>query len=348
MTDGLLASLPGPKLTGAGRNDIFVLQREKAGGMISFLVNRSEKEFFGSFDGHKLRIAPKGSVLLKEKDFCCQQVSEDEPVKLPDGWKLEFESNHVPLCNWNVADEQGHSEVCNLLERQTCLSGAEYKVYTSRFLFTGEQIPLTLVLEESSIDGVAKVFLNDVEIKDFKREQVYDCLNVTADIGFALRCGTTPTENMLRIEVEGKGDGLREMPYLYGNFKCEHRYAYKSLPFLEAVETVQDLDNLLPWNVLGYGSFSGTGSYAKDFVITEAGTYKLLLGRVEDVAEVFIDGKAVKTIAWPPYECLLGHFVAGTHELRINIANGPGNRDRLAGLPAGLLGPVSLIRLANS
>jgi hypothetical protein len=35
---------------------------------------------------------------------------------------------------------------------------------------------------------------------------------------------------------------------------------------------------------------------------------------------------------------------AGTHRLTVEVTNAPANRNRAAGLPAGLLGPVRLYR----
>jgi hypothetical protein len=348
LTDQLLSELPGPAVEGEGANDIFVLQREKDGKTISFLVNRAEREFSGRFMGKELRIAPKGSVLLPGR--LPEQKKLSSVDILADKWTLEFEQNHIPLGYWNVADIDSDIPAdvyfpvkkLNLLDRQmeSDESPKGRKRYQTRFLFTGSAVPLKLVLEESSLSGDCKVFVNQVEITDFRREQIYDCLNITAEIGHALRCGTTPAENIITIE----GEGLSEVPYLYGNFRCEYRHAHRSLPYLTTVEKVQHLNGLQPWNVLGYGTFSGTGTYARQIDISKAGEYQLLLGQVEDIAEVFIDGRSVAVLPWPPYECSLGKLEAGTHELKIEITNGPGNRDRLAYLPAGLLGPVSIGR----
>jgi hypothetical protein len=68
------------------------------------------------------------------------------------------------------------------------------------------------------------------------------------------------------------------------------------------------------------------------------------LGRVEDVAVVRVDGRRLASLAWPPYTCSLADVAPGEHELSIEVTNGPANRNRAAGLPAGLLGPVRLLR----
>ncbi|MFA7232215.1 MAG: glycosyl hydrolase, partial [Victivallaceae bacterium] len=285
-----LSDLPGPEVEGTGSNDIFVLQRENNGKIVSFLVNRAEREFNGLFEGQKLQIAPKGSALLWNRCSANRPaLATGESVNLNEQWEVEFEPNQVPLCCWNAVDINGRIHNYNLMERQKDPLDAqrERKIYISRFLFTGNQIPLKLVLEESSIAGDWKVFVNKIEIQEFRREQVYDCMNITADIGHVLRWSSTPTENIITIETEGESNGLFEVPYLYGNFKCEHRHAHKSLPYLTAAEHMQMTEGLQSWNVLGYGTFSGTAHYVKKIDISRAGSYFLKLGRVEDVAEVF-------------------------------------------------------------
>lgn len=352
MDGQLLSNLPGPVIEGNGCNDIFILQREKEREKISFLFNRSEQEFHGRFEEQELRIAPRGSVLIRGKSVPVPQPSMVKPVTLSGEWTLEFQSNHVPLCHWKVMELNGKEQddsylpckCVNLMDRQTeTLNTAKHKRYKSRFLFTGNEIPLKLVLEESSIAGKWKVFVNDLEIKEFRKEPLYDCMNIAADIGHALRGGTTPAENVITIDTTGNECGLFEMPYLCGDFKCEHRYAHKSLPYLVNATHPQLLNGLQSWGVLGYGTYSGTASYTKQIEIQQAGAYWLSLGRVEDIAEVFIDGKSIAVLPWTPYECRLEYLASGSHELRIDITNGPGNRDRLAGLPSGLLGPVCLI-----
>ena len=72
--------------------------------------------------------------------------------------------------------------------------------------------------------------------------------------------------------------------------------------------------------------------------------YVLDLGRVEDLAELKVDGKSIAILAWPPYRCRLPQLAQGEHELEIIVANAPANRNRAAHLPAGLLGPVRLLR----
>ena len=134
------------------------------------------------------------------------------------------------------------------------------------------------------------------------------------------------------------------MPYLYGGFTCEYRHAYRSLPFLKGSEMNIEPESLLPWQTLGFPAFSGSAEYSVEFEIAESGEYSLDLGRVDDIADIFVDERHLTLLPWGPYKCHIGNMEKGVHSLRIVVANGPGNHDRLAMLNAGLLGPVKLFK----
>ena len=113
---------------------------------------------------------------------------------------------------------------------------------------------------------------------------------------------------------------------------------------MEGPTRLRDLEVLEPWDMLGYPTFSGSVLYRRSVGVEKAGEFVLDLGRVEDIASVSLDGKPCAVLAWPPYRCGLGALSPGRHDLAIEVTNGPGNRNRAAGLPAGLLGPVRLLR----
>ena len=141
------------------------------------------------------------------------------------------------------------------------------------------------------------------------------------------------------------------------------------------------LDKLASWTELPLGEegrhFSGTATYTATFTCADArervppasnavSALTLDLGEVETVADVFVNGKKVRTLWTPPYRCAIGEFVKdGANELRVDVTTtwfnrlaydaGLPEKDRktwtIAGpkkgtppKPAGLLGPVSLRR----
>jgi len=138
------------------------------------------------------------------------------------------------------------------------------------------------------------------------------------------------------------------------------------------------LDRLVSWSEIGGFSaaahaYSGTVVYETSFDAIE-GKLALDLGRVETVAEVFVNGRKVRTLWCEPYVCDVSDFVSvGRNQLRIAVTGTWHNRvffdqtlpekdrktwtlyvtpvreDVLSSLvPQGLLGPVRLRALGGS
>jgi hypothetical protein len=297
-------------------------------------------------------VPPRGSLLWKaSQEERILPPAPEGALDLSAGWEVEFAPNHVPLNFWHVVRPSppvGPSFVAgegyDLMRRETDPAGPGDSAvsYFCRFMLTGAIPDARLVLEESTVTGEWTVYVNGVPVREWRRARVYDCRNLEASVGALLRGGSNPTLNVVRIDAAGPGRGLQEVPYLYGSFTGEYRYGHLSFPFLRGPSGTFQLDVLLPWDVLGYPTFSGTAVYRRRFGIQTTGDYLLDLGRVEDCAAVAVDGRPAEVRAWPPYRCLLAGLAAGEHELRVEVTNPPANRNRAAGLPAGLLGPVRL------
>ena len=130
------------------------------------------------------------------------------------------------------------------------------------------------------------------------------------------------------------------------------------------------LERLASWTDLPIGEegrhFSGTATYTTTFEAKAGEPLTLDLGEVETIADVFVNGKKVRTLWAPPYRCVIGDFVKdGVNDLRVDVTTtwfnrlaydaGLPEKDRktwtIAGpkkgtppLPAGLLGPVRLAK----
>ena len=130
------------------------------------------------------------------------------------------------------------------------------------------------------------------------------------------------------------------------------------------------LEKLASWTDLQLGEegrhFSGTATYMTTFDGKVGAPLALDLGEVETVAEVFVNGQKARTLWTPPYWCEIGDLVKdGRNELCVDVTTTWFNRLAYdAGLPekerktwtiagpkkgtplkpAGLLGPVKLIR----
>lgn len=350
----MLATLPGVGVLGDGASDVFVLRRERDGERISFAFNRREQEFIGQVDGTEIVIPPREGILIENG-----QPPEHIPapgadaLDISSGWEVEFEDNQLPLNFWHASATEPRPSATfvslpgfDLMEREPdpLGEGDGPAVYWCRFMLTGQIPDARIVIEDSTITGDWKVSVNDIAIDDWERVVEFDCRNLHAPVGHALRGGSTPTLNVLRIETSGPGRGLHEVAYLYGSFTCGYRYGHLSYPFVEGRPGLINLRSLQPWSAIGYPTFSGAAVYRTQIEIAQTGDYVLDLGRVADCAGVSLDGVEVAVLPWPPYRCILPAVSAGMHELAIDVCNPPANRSRASGLVAGLLGPVRVGR----
>lgn len=357
LDEKLLASLPGTKVEGQGARDVLALKREKEGETLTFLFNRREDWFEGTVEGQAVTLPPRGSALLRQSQPESVQIlppAGEDAVDVSSGWHVSFQPNHLPLSFWHVSSLVSqpppvfeHGRGYDLMRRDPDPVGdGENAVrYYNRFMLTGEIPDARLVIEDSTITGEWKAYVNGVPIEGWKRSAVFDCRNLEADIGHALRGGSTPTLNVVAVETSGFGRGLHEVPYLYGSFTGEYRYGHLSFPFIRGGAGDKVLGVLQPWNALGYPTFSGEAVYLRNVEMPEEGDYLLDLGRVEDCAAVSVDGQPIAVLPWPPYRCALKNLTQGSHELAVEVTNPPANRNRAAGLVAGLLGPVRLVRI---
>ncbi len=100
---------------------------------------------------------------------------------------------------------------------------------------------------------------------------------------------------------------------------------------------------LKSWNQCGLEAFSGYVDYATKFEVQSAGgSVRLDLGRVQHLAEVWVNGRSVGARLWAPYEFeLTQHVRPGTNAVRIRVGNLIAN-NMGAAAEAGLFGPVQL------
>lgn len=339
-----LEQLPGPVLLGEGKTDVLVQQRMIDGRQVAFLFNRSSRAFSGTFDGVPVWLPPSGGTLFTGCPLP-HPLDNATPVMEIRGWTMEFPENHVPLSCWHYRGPNGEYRTFRLLEREQPASPPDPATeLETRFLYAGEKRPVRLVLEESTFRGHWRCFVNEVEIRDFLPSREYDCCNRSADITAALVTGSNPSLNRIRFLPEDGNCAMIETPRLYGQFKAEFRHAGKTLPFLESADGKMPADPLRPWSACGYGTYSGSAQYTANLPVAEEGDYLLDLGRVEDLAEVYLNGRSAAVLISPPYVAPIGFLKRGNYRLQITVSNGPGNRERLADLTSGLLGEVVLCK----
>lgn len=114
-----------------------------------------------------------------------------------------------------------------------------------------------------------------------------------------------------------------------------------------------EIERLQSWRELGFGFYSGRVLYRKK--ISTGGKFKrawLDLGKVEHYVEVFVNGRLVDTLLWPPYEIeITAGLKEGENDIVLVVANSLANRfawdvwgtrGKGKAEPSGILGPACL------
>jgi len=97
----------------------------------------------------------------------------------------------------------------------------------------------------------------------------------------------------------------------------------------------------------GWETFSGTLCYRTTFNLSaaQASVRFLDLGRVGDIAEIWVNDRRIGVRAWAPYVADLGDACqVGTNCLEVRVTNSMANAYDGSQLPSGLIGPVRLLR----
>jgi hypothetical protein len=116
------------------------------------------------------------------------------------------------------------------------------------------------------------------------------------------------------------------------------------------------VDELQPWSKWNLSWYSGRMLYRTDLAVLESDPptrWFLDLGDVQHYVEVWLNGKLVGTLLWPPYRIELTESLkAGNNDLVLVVSNSIANRfawdvwgtrGSAKAEPSGLLGPVTLL-----
>jgi hypothetical protein len=345
LSDELIESLPGVTLTGNGADNVFVHKRAIDSKHRYFLFNRGETYFTGWLENIPVSVPPGNSLLFDEYPPAVKKYCD---AKYIENFSINFDSNFAPLPFWEVKCGNNVISRLNLLERNVTPSLNETESITleSQFLWSGEASPVSLLLEESTFYGKFSVFVNGNKVEDFISAEIRDCRDRICDITSLLKTGTTATVNRISFCPEQPDGKLNELPYLYGNFKTEYRHGAE-LPHLTGDDGNFLLRGLVDWRNLGRGCFSGNAVYFADFEVKEPGKYHIDCGRVEDALECYLNEEYLSCCWRYPYCFEFEAYNKGKYRLELRVFNGPANRDRMYGLPAGLFGPVEISKVKS-
>ena len=319
-----LAKIPAPEVKGGSSENILIRRIRKGEAVRTFLFNRSNTVFRGTLDGVPLEIAPGQAGFAEEL-----HVREKGPPLTVSPWKLTFGLNCVPLRCWEASTQRVFDLIGKhgMGEWDRC-PGVWQAVFTvgsplEKVFFTTEEA--SLLKAEFSLNGTA--------LRDFRKADFRDCRELECEVSSLLK----PGRNILTC----RGDLMENAPYLRGRFTVQFPLGSAGYPVLASAPESWELTQPQDYRALGYGTFSGTAVYEGIVEIEHPGRYELDLDHADDSVKILLDGAEQGTLIAPPYrlEIELGK---GRHSIRLEVCNAPGNRDILAGLPAGLRGPVCL------
>lgn len=317
--DDFCSKLAAADLSGENADAVLIRKICKDDRIRTFMFNRSTNTFRGKFEGKNIEIAAGETGFADE--LTVKHTLPELQVPL---WKLSFAPNCVPLHFW----ETSSIESFDLLAKNNTglLPIAESGTY--RAVFTVES-PLYKVFFTTEEESLARVefFINDIPLKEYCKADFRDCRELECEITRFLKQG--------RNIITCRGELMENPPYLRGQFKVNFPYGSCGYPVLSAAPEVFDLTSLRDFRALGYGTFSGKAVYDGTAVVECDGTYSLKLNIVKDSVKVYVDGEEKAVLIAPPYRFDMT-LASGIHHIRLELCNAPGNRDIMAGVPAGL------------
>ncbi|MBE6385845.1 MAG: hypothetical protein E7048_09320 [Lentisphaerae bacterium] len=323
-TGDIVSSIPGPELKGEGSEAVLIRQFETADGTDTFIFNRSDLPFEGSFEGKKLLLEPGESKLASELATC----SPAQILPLPEIWTLRFEGlNSVPLTFWNY--RSGMIELFSLA-RQEEHPLAEAKEFHSNFLVSsGFRVFLTV--EENMLKKGA-FSVNGVPVTGFAKTRFRDCRDLECDITGHLNTGRSPLLNKITFT----GTPLfGSPPYLRGVFSARVPPGGENYPILTAAPGEYTFKDKADFRGFGYGTYSGPARCTAKAEVVQKEKYTIRFAAINDSACLFIDGEDQGIRIAPPYVWEV-ELSQGEHTIELEICNNSGNRDRNLGLPAGM------------
>ena len=319
--DDFIRKIAAPELTGEQAENVLLRRIRKDGKVRTFLFNRGKETFRGVYEGEALEIAPGEAGFADEL-----KAREKASLLIVKEWNLTFGPNCVPLHCW----ENHSSSAFDLIAKSN--TGAveipEEGRYYAVFTLEDPLEKVFFITEETTLSR-GSFELNGIELKDYCKADFRDCRELECEVTSFLKPG--------RNKVIFNGRLMENAPYLRGRFKVQFPLGNCGYPVLSAAPESFMLTSLRDYRTLGYGTFSGTARYEGTARISKAGRYRLDLKPAKDSVRIWIDGTERGTLIAPPHEPEI-ELAAGEHTIRLEVCNAPGNRDILAGLPAGLQG----------
>ena len=311
--------VPAPSLTGCNAEAVLLRQIRKDGAVRSFLFNRSRQTFHSTFNGKAISLPPGGACFADE----IATPQDAEALRISE-WDLRFEDNCVPLNYWEFSEGQAYDVIAKQDFGRCPIH--EINEYFAVFTLETPLENIMLTTEEATL-ARGSFALNGTPLQNFSKAKFRDCRELECDVTDLLK----PGRNILTF----KGILFENAPFLRGRFKVDFPYGSQGYPVLDSAPCIFKLKAAKDFRSLGYGTFAGKAFYHASVKIEKDALYTLDLKLVKDSVRIIIDGIEQGILIAPPY-AWTGQLAPGQHTIDLEVCNAPGNRDIMAGLPAGL------------
>ncbi|MBE6376288.1 MAG: hypothetical protein E7050_07470 [Lentisphaerae bacterium] len=313
------ALLPESPVSGENKKDILLRQIIREECLKTYLFNRSQKDFYGKFDGKEI-VIPAGVGGFTDEFIVKKNLSSKIEVK---SWQLNCSANHVPLHLWFYCG--GHIDLLQVNAHDPELFHPD-KIFYSEF-FAEKSLHLELITENAALQN-CEFYLNGKKLDKFEWTEFRDCREKSCVLEGLLLDG----KNQIGI----RGRILENPPYLRGNFYLSYPWGSSSLPWLKQWKMPIFFTDRIDLSSCGLCTYSGRVVCSAEITIDIPGEYVLDAEEIFDSGKLLIDGIDCGTKISRPF-CWKVHLDEGVHQLVLEICNAPGNRDIKSNLPTGII-----------
>lgn len=315
-----------------GEELVIIANIENGPDAISGTLNIDGSSFVVTIQSGELQFFTKDGQ-IDEKE---QPVLSSVKTELPDTLEVSFGGkNLLPIERWSDADGNA---VCKHFG-----AGEMYFDYSVKEEVTG----LCLKISKASMDKIDAIFIDGNRLTDYKEIKVF------ADdyVSFDFAAGSTVGSHILTIKTNGELPTFDRI-FIDGEFGVDieidepyflyDSYQYsldKFIPKTAKVVIGKRTDTLRTdesWCEQGNIFYSGSATYKLSLSLGDE--YKnaaLVLNEVNDVCEVYVDGKFKDKLMFAPYIAKLGDM-SGEHTVEIKVYNSMANAFEMYKEPSGI------------
>lgn len=315
-----------------GEELVVIANIENGPDAINGILNIKGNSFVVEIESGELQFFTKDGQIIKSEKPTLSSVKTALPETANVVWQGK---NLLPLERWTDADGNA---VCKHFG-----AGEMYFDYQVKEEVSG----LELKISKACMDKIEAVYVDGNRLTDYKEIKVFSDPYVSFDFSVGSAVGnhiiTVKTTDQLptfdRIFIEGEFGVDIEIDEPYFLYDSSQYSLDRFIPKTAKVTIGKRTDTLNTndsWCNQGNIFYSGCATYKFNFCLGDE--YKnaaLVLNEINDVAEIYLDGKFIDKMIFAPYIVKLGDM-SGEHTLEIKIYNSMANALEMYAEPSGI------------